>query len=696
MNQDLELHIEALRVLRDADKVSRRLHAAIEAGNPSFHSDVHLLKSRVKSTESLMGKVKNRRENGKYNYSIKDVNDIIGLRIITKSKDQIPRVIDGLFDIILGHQSAGFSLFIGLTPSECIKECIIFHKAKEDNYAIEVIKGALDRGINSINDNVSKRDAGDAGSYNLDESSNEGEETTKIVKVETRESGYSSVHIVLNCISERDSRGIIPVEIQIRSIYEDIWGEIDHSTKYKGKSLSKSSTEKVGEYLRDLGDLLDKCSEIASDIRLIYETEYSGYGVRSSVQFEYPDSKAVLRIYDIIDNELLNEEYKNIISNLSRSLKEELKNSVINYDNLYAANMNINSHYSNLLSATASTTEKLQSVLQTLDENHAIKIDISNSNDLNDVISFAHYQVGVGYYCMYSIIKMEIEGKVKINNLAKSRFDKLITGNVTKDLHIINDILLNNAELHYKKSCLNPVYEKSAMTKYRLAEICLERSSDIQFQYAEQQLAEAIIISINDPIIPRNHISILQIANKLSIVKWTRGYNIKHEIESGRVGGGMRAIERLQYKQAIESIIRYAPHDYLVPDENPLTVCINNRSYYERLIGHNLLDYYCCYLAAGGCRQELYEINVTDKLIEWCFSKTTGSDNPTFQDTLRAYYLIIGDQVKAVEAARAVLSGLNRDSTRTRYKDLWITDMEREASNTIKKYSLDEANGQLT
>src|SRR5262249_11528598 len=56
------------------------------------------------------------------------------------------------------------------------------------------------------------------------------------VRVEPAPTNYTSIHIVVWCRGKyRQEYRNVPVEIQIRTALEDVWGEIDHSLKYTTK-----------------------------------------------------------------------------------------------------------------------------------------------------------------------------------------------------------------------------------------------------------------------------------------------------------------------------------------------------------------------------------------------------------------------------------------------------------------------------
>ena len=79
MNSDNQNEIECIYALAGASEVRNRLLSGLALGYPSVEDTAYLIKCRVKDHARLVGKVQNRQEKGKPDYSAKDVTDIIGL-----------------------------------------------------------------------------------------------------------------------------------------------------------------------------------------------------------------------------------------------------------------------------------------------------------------------------------------------------------------------------------------------------------------------------------------------------------------------------------------------------------------------------------------------------------------------------------------------------------------------------------------
>lgn len=79
-------------------------------------------------------------------------------------------------------------------------------------------------------------------------------------KTEDSESMYTSVHYVV----QPNSRFEVTCEIQVRTLMEEVWGEVDHSINYPVKSESQSCREQI----KVLARLTSSCSRLVDSIFL--------------------------------------------------------------------------------------------------------------------------------------------------------------------------------------------------------------------------------------------------------------------------------------------------------------------------------------------------------------------------------------------------------------------------------------------
>lgn len=87
------------------------------------------------------------------------------------------------------------------------------------------------------------------------------------IKVDIKESFYTSVHYLIK--PRQDSP--ICCEIQVRTLFEEIWGEVDHSLNYPIKSENLSCREQLRVLAKMVGAgsrLVDSIFRSASDTKL--------------------------------------------------------------------------------------------------------------------------------------------------------------------------------------------------------------------------------------------------------------------------------------------------------------------------------------------------------------------------------------------------------------------------------------------
>ena len=72
-----------------------------------------------------------------------------------------------------------------------------------------------------------------------------------------KESGYRSLHVVVAVpVYLVNTKKMVPVEVQFRSIAMDAWASLEHELRYKNK----------GELAQDIEDTLKDCADILHDV----------------------------------------------------------------------------------------------------------------------------------------------------------------------------------------------------------------------------------------------------------------------------------------------------------------------------------------------------------------------------------------------------------------------------------------------
>lgn len=205
----------------------------------------YAFKVRTKSEERLLEK-KNRKQKDKPTYELFNITDVVGLRLVALFRGDMIEILEGCLNAI-GHSN-------GVSPNPFVKgmpEEVIYYKGNSafDDLASSV-KGLIDELC------------GDGCNFH-EEASRE---------------GYSSIHLVARLTGSELEKDFgrqyqLPIEIQIRTVFEDAWGEIDHkygyilrTGKHTGKSIS--NPEGIKSHLRVLKRFADGCSAYSEAIRI--------------------------------------------------------------------------------------------------------------------------------------------------------------------------------------------------------------------------------------------------------------------------------------------------------------------------------------------------------------------------------------------------------------------------------------------
>lgn len=202
-------------------------------------------KSRLKSEEKLLEKKNKKIIEKNKNYKLTDITDVIGLRFITLFRIEMALIFDKIIDII-AHKS---DLKPNFFRKDLIKEIIVYHTSPHDKIPDMIKEIVRQKGIPIE------------------------------VQTITVDREYSSIHIVVYYDGEVKeatngaNKYYLPVEIQIRTAFEDAWGEIDHKYKYKLNAISDNGiningrrADSIKRHLVVLKKFSDACAEYADAI----------------------------------------------------------------------------------------------------------------------------------------------------------------------------------------------------------------------------------------------------------------------------------------------------------------------------------------------------------------------------------------------------------------------------------------------
>lgn len=285
ISTEQQLELDATAILRGAEEVKRRLYVEMTAGNPSISDLSYAIKIRIKEDYKIIDKILKKRKTKKYNAS--DIRDVIGLRVVTLYRLDSIEIMPILFDKIRIGMNNSDSVF----STKGVEEIIIYSTnptgdAQDLPGRIKAICQAFDFGDRT--------------------------------KIEQTPQNYTSIHIVIWCRGVyRNSYKEIPVEIQIRTAFEDVWGEIDHSLKYKKSDKATEASANIemsSSHLNVMKTFVDALAQYGDQIKI--QSEFSNKKlIKGSLHFK--DDKLIDRIQEI---DGISQPIKNISRDISRML----------------------------------------------------------------------------------------------------------------------------------------------------------------------------------------------------------------------------------------------------------------------------------------------------------------------------------------------------------------------------------------
>jgi ppGpp synthetase/RelA/SpoT-type nucleotidyltranferase len=189
----------------------------------------YFYKTRAKDVESIKKKLKLKRI--KKPYALTDITDLIGARFLCLFKEDLPILVESIFSVISGNLSSTLGasereiFFSGSSLVEAVEEAVIYLPNREKDIPYELVIDQFEH----QNFNVVEAPNG----------LNSPEPRRGVVLVKRKEFEYSSIHLIVRIMGfgtipqSFKALGGIPVEIQIRTAFEDVWAEVDHRTIYK-------------------------------------------------------------------------------------------------------------------------------------------------------------------------------------------------------------------------------------------------------------------------------------------------------------------------------------------------------------------------------------------------------------------------------------------------------------------------------
>lgn len=226
-----------------AHSVIASIRAALDQAN--YFSNAYAITSRVKSKDRFLSKISDRRAKGNALYNADSVTDAVGVRIITHHRDEIPDVLRRLFLLLRPSRTAASGYMANGTVKELI-EYVPHTPAENDPFTGELraIFNAAYQG------------------------------SPPFYFEPKAKGGYSSIHMVARFPSDELDAGEVGVEIQIRSVFEDAWGQIDHKLSYEQErrvgSVDPAQREQLKRHLTLLKRYLDAAADHADLIKATF------------------------------------------------------------------------------------------------------------------------------------------------------------------------------------------------------------------------------------------------------------------------------------------------------------------------------------------------------------------------------------------------------------------------------------------
>ncbi|RYX98289.1 MAG: hypothetical protein EON84_04805 [Bradyrhizobiaceae bacterium] len=250
MSIDTETEMQLLKLIAAAEKLRPELERRLLAH--SLFSQPHFrLSCRIKSLARAYEKLaKLKLENPEARPL--DVHDIIGLRVVTLFNSSLLEALDVVADTIAHVGQVG-----ALSPFIKDRMKIWLYTARPENDPQSIRR-------------------------NLDQWREQRKLAPSCLDSRTPETLYSSVHVIGACQIDVEGadRSVeqldLPIEIQLRTAMEDVWGQLSHVTAYPRQATNPSTLA----HLNALKQLIDGCALYADLIKT--ESDLQLLGLREA------------------------------------------------------------------------------------------------------------------------------------------------------------------------------------------------------------------------------------------------------------------------------------------------------------------------------------------------------------------------------------------------------------------------------
>lgn len=612
MSVDGELEVACLNVLAGASEVRGRVLSGLMLGHPSIDSSAYLTKCRVKGHESLVKKVLERRSNGKPNYIPTDVRDIVGLRLLTLYRRDLPKLVSQFLTFVEAGLRDDFSLFAGSELQYAIEEVIIYTTASEgDPVDSLLIDQFISRGIPAESEN-----------------GNGVKSKGLHVKILRKASQYSSIHIVLWCrnLISGQQKHRIPMEVQIRTSLEDVWGEIDHGLSYKNESVEddgpgKSHIESAKEQLKTLKKQLDACGSSADNIARQME-----FATPSKLKATANVSARSVNMGTLVELPVGSSRKSELLD-----LTKKVQSSFRDFSN---GEFGGSDGATKLADRFFEIGERLEDMATSVSSDPDLEPSEKNLGRY-----YLHMEAALSYYWAGRVI-----GSTDVDFDPAEKADEFFS----RSLSIYNML------------ALDPQYAHDAILAYRIANVLTAQN---QNELALVKLREATeeLEKHDQPNLAKDHFLRVRIPRQLGVAYWEMAESLR--VKASKLGLDDHFIERRRslYLDALKVTAQLLKVEVEAANAD-LDMGAEEGADEKLKTANNVLEYALCFLRAGGTMDVLEKFSVTRDVLSSFVALIEGEHGlkgleiPVWGDTLRAAYEeLLDDQEKAKEAAKATI-----------------------------------------
>lgn len=617
MNED-RIKVEVLEALSGAERLQKRILSGIHFGDPSVEETAHLIKCRIKNPESLAKKVIDRRMNGNPAYTALSATDIVGLRLISLFKDDIPLLLRSFMGFVADFRSIRDPIFKGDDFHGVFKEIIIYGEEGHNDSSDPKVKEELNRlGFKEV----------DADEYQ--------DGMKGVFRVVQKSSEYSSIHLVLSCNRFQTTGQEIPLEVQIRSVLEDAWGEIEHKLGYKA---SKSNAENES-LLRKIDDHISE--DLASLKKTLMGASESANRLNERRNWLKNETSVAMENYQYYT---VNYQGFKYLDRFPESLSAESHRVKVLLEEIFGRIYNFNEILSD--GPVSELDVKLVECADTLN-------DLSNrlKTEEGDWASQIYQSKLEAGWCYYWAVRLRSGDR--------------------KESEVVDDGLLRKSmELYVEASQVIPSMDP--IRTYRIGQVNLlqgeEEIAIIKFEEAYQEFSSPEYQK-NDPRVRVN------ICRSLGLSYWSRAQRYARS--------SLASIKDT-------TTVREIRGDYFKAIDVTMKAMLDEReSGYEDWqkensgTARNVIEYAVEFANWGGDWNLLREIQFDEAFVSRYKPELEAVDTPTFADTARLLAKYTGDRESERKHAGRVISMLDQDDWISVYGKKITEEMREDAENSL-------------